>query len=111
MFVIRAPHGHRSRTVPVVKSRKGKLEIALLTFAWITFFLALIWIATPVFAFADYPLHPVPLVTGPIDAPKTGDRNVPSSDEPTFQEQRVAAAAKQRIRLFAIGSGVARTGC
>jgi protein-S-isoprenylcysteine O-methyltransferase Ste14 len=66
MVVIRAPHGQRSRTVPVAKSRKGKLEIALLTFAWITFFLALIWIATPAFAFADYPLHPFPFVVGTL---------------------------------------------
>ena len=43
---------------------KGPLEIVLLTIAWIAFFLPLIWIATPVFAFADYPLHPIPLVIG-----------------------------------------------
>lgn len=66
MVVIRAPHGQRSRTVPVAKSRKGKLEFALLTFAWVTFFLTLIWIATPVFAFAEYPLHPVPLIAGTL---------------------------------------------
>ena len=66
MVVIRAPHGQRSRTVPVAKSRKGKLEFALLTFAWVTFFLTLIWIATPAFAFADYPLHPVPFVAGTL---------------------------------------------
>jgi protein-S-isoprenylcysteine O-methyltransferase Ste14 len=66
MVVIRAPHGQRSRTVAVVKSRKGRREIVLLTFAWITFFLTLIWIATPVFASADYPLHPIPLVAGTL---------------------------------------------
>src|SRR5580693_3272889 len=64
MVVIRAPHGQRSRTVPVVRSRKGRLEIVLLTIAWVAFFLPLIWIATPVLAFADYPLHPIPLVAG-----------------------------------------------
>src|SRR5439155_25126759 len=66
MVVIRAPHGQRSRTIPVVKSRKGPLEIVLLTIAWVAFFLPLIWIATPVFAFADYPLHPIPFVTGAL---------------------------------------------
>jgi protein-S-isoprenylcysteine O-methyltransferase Ste14 len=66
MVVIRAPHGQRSRTIPVVRSGKGPLEIVLLTIAWIAFFLPLIWIATPVFAFADYPLHPIPLLTGAL---------------------------------------------
>jgi protein-S-isoprenylcysteine O-methyltransferase Ste14 len=50
----------------VVKSRKGPREIVLLTIAWIAFFLPLIWIATPAFAFADYPLHPIPLLTGAL---------------------------------------------
>lgn len=64
LVVIRAPHGQRSRTVPVVKSRKGPLEIVLLTIAWIAFFFPLIWIATPVLSFADFPLHPFPLLAG-----------------------------------------------
>jgi protein-S-isoprenylcysteine O-methyltransferase Ste14 len=64
MVVIRAPHGQRSGKIRVVKSRKGPLEIALLTFAWAAFFLTLIWIATPAFDFADYPLYPLPLIVG-----------------------------------------------
>jgi protein-S-isoprenylcysteine O-methyltransferase Ste14 len=64
MVVIRAPHGHRSSKVPVVRSRRGPREIGLLVIAWVAFFLPLIWIATPAFAFADYPLRPVPLVAG-----------------------------------------------
>jgi protein-S-isoprenylcysteine O-methyltransferase Ste14 len=66
IVVIRAPHGRRSRTIPVLRSRKGPLEIILLTIAWIAFFLTLIWIATPIFAFADYPLHPIPLYAGTL---------------------------------------------
>jgi protein-S-isoprenylcysteine O-methyltransferase Ste14 len=66
MVVIRAPHGQRSRTVPVVRSRQGPLEVVLLTIAWVAFFIPLIWIVTPVFAFADYPLDPIPLVTGTL---------------------------------------------
>jgi protein-S-isoprenylcysteine O-methyltransferase Ste14 len=66
MVVIRAPHGGRSRTVPVVKSRKGPLEYALLTIAWIAFFLPLIWVVTPLLDFADYPLNPIPFVIGTL---------------------------------------------
>ena len=64
MVVIRAPHGQRSRGVKVAKSRRGPLEIALLTIAWLGFFVPLLWIATPVLAFADYPLYPVPFAAG-----------------------------------------------
>lgn len=66
MVVIRAPHGQRSRAVKVVKTRKGPLEIALLTLAWLGFFVPLIWIATPLFAFADYTLRPILLVVGTL---------------------------------------------
>ena len=66
MVAIRAPHGQRSHRIPVVRSRKGKLEIVLLTIAWLAFFLPLIWIATPVLAFADYTLRPAPLLTGAV---------------------------------------------
>ena len=66
MVAIRAPHGKRSHGIPVVRSRKGKLEIVLLTIAWLAFFLPLIWIATPALASADYTLRPVPLLTGTV---------------------------------------------
>jgi protein-S-isoprenylcysteine O-methyltransferase Ste14 len=64
VVAIRAPHGRRSRSVPVVKSRKGALESVLLMIIWITFLLPLIWVATPVLAFADYPLRAVPFFAG-----------------------------------------------
>ena len=64
MIAIRAPHGQRSRGVKVAKSRKGPLEIALLSFAWLGFFIPLLWVVTPLLAFADYPLRPVPFVAG-----------------------------------------------
>lgn len=64
MVVIRAPHGQRSRGVKVVKSGRGPLEAVLLTLAWVSFFVPLIWIATPLLAFADYPLRPLPLIAG-----------------------------------------------
>lgn len=66
MVAIRAPHGHRSSTVPIVKDRKDRLEVVLLTFAWIAFFLPLLWIVTPLFAFAEYPLHPLPFILGTL---------------------------------------------
>lgn len=64
MVIIRAPHGQRSRNVKVARSKRGTLEIVLLALAWIAFFLPLAWVATPVFAFADYPSHPVSLFAG-----------------------------------------------
>ncbi|HJT33790.1 MAG TPA: protein-S-isoprenylcysteine O-methyltransferase, partial [Pirellulales bacterium] len=64
MVVIRAPHGRRSGAVPVAKRHRGPLEFVLLAIAWMAFFVPLIWIATSALAFADYPLHPVPLVIG-----------------------------------------------
>jgi len=64
LIVIRAPHGKRSGEVPVAKSRRGRVENALLILAWIVFFLPLIWIATPLFNFADYPLHLIPFISG-----------------------------------------------
>jgi protein-S-isoprenylcysteine O-methyltransferase Ste14 len=64
LIAIRAPHGQRSRTVAIATNRRGTLETALLTLAWLSFFVPLLWIATPWLAFADYPLRPLPFVTG-----------------------------------------------
>jgi protein-S-isoprenylcysteine O-methyltransferase Ste14 len=66
MVAIRAPHGQRRRGISSLRSRKGNLETVLLTIAWIAFFLPLIWIASPVLAFADYPLRPVALLAGAL---------------------------------------------
>lgn len=66
LVAIRAPHGQRSRGIPVVRSRKGTIEIVLLTLAWFAFFLPLIWVASPLLASADYPLRPVPLFGGTL---------------------------------------------
>ena len=64
MVGIRAPHGARSRTVKVVKNRKGPLETVLLSLAWLGFFVPLIWIASPLLSFADYPLRMTTLLGG-----------------------------------------------
>jgi protein-S-isoprenylcysteine O-methyltransferase Ste14 len=66
MVAIRAPHGHRSRAVPVARSAKGPTETALLTVAWMSFFVPVLWIASDVFAFAEFELRLVPLVAGAV---------------------------------------------
>jgi protein-S-isoprenylcysteine O-methyltransferase Ste14 len=64
MILIRAPHGRRSRSVTVARSHKTTLETFLLVLAWIGFLVPLIWVVSPVFSFAEYPLESGPLVAG-----------------------------------------------
>lgn len=64
MIAIRAPHGQRSRGVKVVTDRKGRQEVVLLAVALAGFWVPLIWVASPAFAFAEYPLRPGPLAGG-----------------------------------------------
>src|SRR6476660_7826328 len=66
MIAVRAPHGRRSRNVKVVRSHKTSLEAGLLALAWIGFVIPLIWLASPVLSFAEYPLRLGPLVAGVI---------------------------------------------
>ncbi len=66
MIAIRAPHGHRSRSVKVARSAKTTLEIAVLSLAWLGFFVPLVWVWSDVFARAEYELRLVPLATGSI---------------------------------------------
>jgi protein-S-isoprenylcysteine O-methyltransferase Ste14 len=67
MIAIRAPYGQRCAAIKVVESRRGKLEIFLLTLMWFgSLILPLIWVATPLLSFADYPLHPVPFFLGVV---------------------------------------------
>jgi len=66
MIVIRAPHGRKSRTVKVVKSGKGHLEVFLLTLAWIAFLVPILWISTSWLAFAERPLYLLPLLVGSV---------------------------------------------
>ncbi len=64
MVAIRAPHGKRSRAVRTVKSRKGPREYVLLLLAWIGFLAPLVWVSSPAFSVADYPLRLLPLAAG-----------------------------------------------
>src|SRR5881409_1294749 len=66
MMAIRAPHGRRSRRVKVAKSHKTLLETRLLVLAWVGFFIPLVWVASPAFSFAEYPLRSGPLILGVI---------------------------------------------
>jgi protein-S-isoprenylcysteine O-methyltransferase Ste14 len=64
MIAIRAPHGQRSRGVKTLRSYKGPLEVFLLAFAWVAFFVTVVWLVSPAFWFAEYPLHIGPLAAG-----------------------------------------------
>ena len=64
MMAIRAPHGRRSRSVKVVKSRKITTETVLLSLAWLGFLVPLVWIVSPALSFAEYPLRASPLIVG-----------------------------------------------
>src|SRR5262245_60261513 len=64
LIAIRAPHGRRSRSVKIAKDRKGPLEVVLLALTMLGFVVPLVWIASPVLSFADFPLRPAPLVAG-----------------------------------------------
>jgi protein-S-isoprenylcysteine O-methyltransferase Ste14 len=64
MLAIRAPHGRRSRNVSVATSHKTPLETGLLVLAWIGFFVPLVWVASPAFSFAEYPLGTSPFIGG-----------------------------------------------
>jgi protein-S-isoprenylcysteine O-methyltransferase Ste14 len=66
MIAIRAPHGRSSRRVKVIKSYKTPLEAVLVILVWVGFFVPLIWIASPAFSFAEYPLRSGPLFSGAV---------------------------------------------
>jgi protein-S-isoprenylcysteine O-methyltransferase Ste14 len=64
IVIIPASVHQRGGARTVVKSRKGRMERVLLTLTSIGFLLPLVWVAAPVFAFADYPLRPVAFFAG-----------------------------------------------
>jgi protein-S-isoprenylcysteine O-methyltransferase Ste14 len=66
MIAMRAPHGQRSRGIKILQDRKGRQEVILLTLAMVGSLVPLIWVASPAFSFAEYPLHPSRLVSGSV---------------------------------------------
>jgi protein-S-isoprenylcysteine O-methyltransferase Ste14 len=64
-IAIRVPHDAASKKMRVAESRKGPLEVALLAFMMLgTMLLPIVFVATPLLAFADYALSPVALGFG-----------------------------------------------
>lgn len=57
MVAIRLPYRRRGFAVKIASSRKGPLERFLLFIAGIGFFLPLIWVLSPLLAFADFPVR------------------------------------------------------
>ena len=67
VVAIRAPYGRRSSRVRIIKSKRGKAEVALLSGMWLgSVVLPILWIATPLLSFADYPLHAPQYATGVV---------------------------------------------
>jgi protein-S-isoprenylcysteine O-methyltransferase Ste14 len=65
LLVIVPAFAHRQRQKFIARDRrKEALERILLTVVSIAFFPAVVWMIVPVFAFADYPLRPLPLFIG-----------------------------------------------
>ena len=69
IIVIRAPFGRQSRKIPIAANRRGPREIAVLALAWLgSMILPLLWVCTPLFAIAEYPLNPAVFAAGVIVA-------------------------------------------
>jgi protein-S-isoprenylcysteine O-methyltransferase Ste14 len=64
MVAIRAPHGRRSQSIKVARSYKTPLDVGLLVLAGAGFLIPLVWIASPVFSFAEYRLRTGALLAG-----------------------------------------------
>lgn len=67
VVAIRAPYGRRSSQVKVIKSKRGRLEIVLLSAMWLgSVIFPVLWVSTPLFSFADYPSHPTQYAAGVV---------------------------------------------
>jgi protein-S-isoprenylcysteine O-methyltransferase Ste14 len=64
MAIVRAPHIRRSVKVPVARQRHRGREAALVGFVTLGLVVQVVWVATPLLAFADYPLEPGPFGAG-----------------------------------------------
>lgn len=59
LLMIRWPHGNRISVLKIDDDRKNGREIALLAIAGIgTTLIPVIWLVSPLFDYAEYPLHP-----------------------------------------------------
>jgi len=69
IIVIRAPFGRQSRKIPIAASHRSPRETVVLALAWLgSMILPLLWIFSPLFAIADYPLNSVVFAAGVLVA-------------------------------------------
>ncbi len=65
IMVIRAPFGRQSRKTPIAANHRGVREIFVLALAWLgSMILPLLWVFSPLFAGAEYPLNPAVFAAG-----------------------------------------------
>jgi protein-S-isoprenylcysteine O-methyltransferase Ste14 len=56
--IVRAPHESRNKKIPIERSHKGGLEIALLSLMFVgVLVVPIVYATTSLLSFADYPLH------------------------------------------------------
>jgi protein-S-isoprenylcysteine O-methyltransferase Ste14 len=69
IIVIRAPFGRQSRKIPIAASHRSPRETVVLALAWLgSMILPLLWVFSPLFAIADYPLNSVIFAAGVLVA-------------------------------------------
>jgi protein-S-isoprenylcysteine O-methyltransferase Ste14 len=69
IVVIRAPFGRQSRKIPIVANRRDARETFVLGLAWLgSMILPLLWVFSPLFAAAEYPLNPAIFAAGVLVA-------------------------------------------
>jgi len=67
--VIRAPFGRQSRKIPIAASHRSPRETVVLALAWLgSMILPLLWVFSPLFAIAEYPLNSVIFAAGVLVA-------------------------------------------
>ena len=65
-ILIRAPHGGRSRKIPVVDDRKGKWEILFVSLVSMTMLIPMVAMFSSLLAIADYQLYLTPFILGTL---------------------------------------------
>lgn len=65
LVVIRAPFARQSRGIAVAAKHHGRRESAVLALMWLgSVILPLLWVFSPLFAMAEYPLNPAVFAAG-----------------------------------------------
>ncbi len=66
IIAVRVHYRLKSRNADVVENQMGGLEVALMALVSIGFVVPLLWVASSVFAIADYTLRLVPFIAGTV---------------------------------------------